>query len=263
MESIGFAWGTSNPQALSEQEVEVEDELAGTLGKFGVSFAKHRKKRIAYLDGWPHRMILTLGEKQQARDTTKLFQTDAIIYDQLVDVEQPPRILASYIRRSPFKTLRARQLKVGLQQSHFESTERFLKHVDDSTACVVSSNVVEDFINYQKNASQDNSWGSRYRRPQTALGATSNAQLLDTAHKYKPPSSAAPIDYNIGILEKDDIAPLSKGSMDFAAVEQGGATSPYWICSAEGVGVPTADLHVLRTVVPYGKDYLLGKIWCG
>ena len=82
-------------------------------------------------------------------------------------------------------------------------------------------------------------------------------------HKYTAPSSAAPTDYNIGILEKEDLAPLSKGSMDFAAVEQGGATAPYWTCSAEGVGVPTADLHVLRTLVPYGVDYLLGKIWCG
>ena len=72
MESIGFAWGTSNPQALSEHDVKAEDELAGALGKFGVSFATRRKKRIAYLYMWPHRMILTLGEKQQARDTTKL-----------------------------------------------------------------------------------------------------------------------------------------------------------------------------------------------
>ena len=63
MESIGFTWGTSNPQALSDPEVEVEDELAGTIGKFGVSVAKHREKRIAYRYGWPHRMIFTLGEK--------------------------------------------------------------------------------------------------------------------------------------------------------------------------------------------------------
>ena len=45
MESIGFAWGTSNPKALSAHEVEVEDELAGTLGKFGVSFATHTGRR--------------------------------------------------------------------------------------------------------------------------------------------------------------------------------------------------------------------------
>ena len=39
MESIGFAWGTSNPPALSEQEVDVEDELAGTFERFGFDFA--------------------------------------------------------------------------------------------------------------------------------------------------------------------------------------------------------------------------------
>ena len=123
-------------------------------------------------------MIFTLGEKQQAIDTTKLFRTDAIIDDQLVNLDQPPRILASYMRRSPFNILRVRQFNVGLQQSHFVPTDRFLKHMDDSTACVVSSKVVEGLNNYQNHASQDSSWGSIYRRPQTARAATTNAQLL-------------------------------------------------------------------------------------
>ena len=167
------------------------------------------------------------------------------------------------MRRSPFKRLRERQFNVGLQQSHFVPTERFLKHMDDSTACAVSSKVVEDLNTYQNNASQDSNWGSNYRRPQSALAATTNAQLLYTVHKYKAPSCAAPTDYNIVILEKEDLAPLSKVSMDFAAVEQGGATAPYWTCPAERVGVPTAGLHDLMTMVSYGVDYLLGKIWCG
>ena len=144
---------------------------------------------------------------------------------------------------------------MGLQHSHVVQTERFLKYMDDRTACAVSSTFVDKLSNYQNNASRDINWGSRYRRSQTALAATTNAQLLYIVHKYKPPSSVAPIDYNIGILEKEDLAPLSKGSMDFAAVEQGGATTLDWTCSAEGVGVPTADLHVLRTLAPYGKDY--------
>ena len=102
MESIGFAWGSSCPQTLTQYEVEVENELAYTLGKFGTSVAKRREKMVAYSYGWPHRMVLTLGSEQQARDTTKLSETDAIIHDQLVKLKQPPRILASYIRLSPF-----------------------------------------------------------------------------------------------------------------------------------------------------------------
>ena len=33
LEAIGFAWGTSSPEQLSEQEVKVEDQLATELGR--------------------------------------------------------------------------------------------------------------------------------------------------------------------------------------------------------------------------------------
>ena len=80
LEAIGFAWGTSNPEQLSVQEVKVEDELAGELGKFGTSLVKHRLCRIAYLFGHPHREILCLGGDEQALHNTKMFQTYSIIF---------------------------------------------------------------------------------------------------------------------------------------------------------------------------------------
>ena len=167
------------------------------------------------------------------------------------------RLLQLYIKRSPFNLLTAKQLDVGLKQSPYVPTEKFLKHIDARTSTVISTKVTEDVNTYQKHASQQTTWGSRYRRPQTALAATVNAQLLTNIHKYDPVKIQSSFDFSMDVLSKCDLAPLDKGSMDFAQVESGGQAAPYWTASADGVGLPTADLHVLRALEPHGQMHLL------
>ena len=90
-----------------------------------------------------------------------------------------------------------------------------------------------------------------------------NSQVLTKVHKYDPVKLPSPFDFSMGVLGKSDLAPLDKGSMDFVQVESGGQSAPYWTASADGVGLPTSDLHVLRALEPFGNLHLLERTWCG
>jgi len=266
LEACDFLVSSSrNATDLDEQNIRVEDELAGALGSFGLALTKNRSRRIAYLFGYPHVLALcsSLGTDEEKTKVLRQFHDDGNMHLQMQREDNKNRLEVIYVDRSPFNTPSVQQLWQGAGFEEWQCTKRFSNHMDKRTLCVVTSQGVEDINNHQTNARQTTSWGSRYRRPSTAMATVIRDQVLQKVHKWDVIETKSDKQHATEILTKYDLAPLGHGSLDFKSVELGGQKAPYFSPSAEGVGLPTADLFVKRCLLPRGMQKDIANVWCG
>ena len=135
--------------------------------------------------------------------------------------------------------------------------------MDQITLTVIASQGCEGLNNHQNNAKQTASWGSKYRRPATAMATVLRDKVLQTKHGWDVIESTSDTQHVTEMLSKHGLAPLNHGPLDFKSVELGSQKSPYFSPSAEGVGLPTADLRVLRCLHPKGLHKDIAKAWVG
>ena len=223
---------------------------------------KNRARRVSYMFGYPHLMLLVLGTDDECREVTMDFRTDALCFKNLKHEDSPNRLQQLYIQRSYFQTISCQQLLAGLEECHYNPGKKFKDHVDARFSTVTTSQGVEDLNNNMKNSKQNTPWGSRYRRPQTGLSIVLKDKVLETKHKYSPMKQEAH-PHAAEVLLRSDLAPLGEGSLPFKCVEEGGQTSPYFSPAAESVAQPLADARVLRQLIPVGLSRDLSKVWAG
>ena len=263
MDSVGFLSGAVvNIQHMSDLEIQHENELSGMLGSFALALAKARTRGQSYLFGRPHRTILVLGSENDADKEMQLFKTDDKLFQRLKDNRTKTDLLMQYYQRSPFQTLAVQHLACGAKECGWKAEKPFLDHMDQRTRCIMSTKVVEDINNQQKNARQQTQWGGRYRRPQNGLTASILGKVTSQIHGFKPLDLGADNGHATEVLDKADLCPLTTGSLPFTEVG-GQQKAPYFSPAAEGVAIPTADLHVIRALGPTDQLRDVAKTWSG
>jgi len=264
LEQMDFlSHGDANFVHMTELEVEYENELSAHLGKFALALAKARAKGQAYLFGRPHRSILVLGSEAEANTEMELFYCDHKLADQLQAHSHKTELLMEYHKRSPFRTLAVRQLAAGAQQCQWKPLPVFKDHMSSRTKTIISTKVVEDMNNVMKNKKQGTNWGGRYRRPQTGLCASIQHKLSSNVHHYTDLNVEANNAHSTEVLKESDLCPLTSGSMPFEQVAGSVQKAPYFSPAAEGIGTPTADLHVLRALGPQDRLREVSSTWAG
>ena len=247
---------------MTELEVEYENELAGHLGKFALSLAKCRERGQAYLFGRPHRSILVLGSEAEATTEMDLFYCDYKLSVQLEAHAHKTERLMEYHNRSPFRTLAVKQLVAGAMQCKWTPVPVYTDHVSSRTKTIIFTKIVEDMNNVMKNRRQSSNWGSRYRRPQAGLTSCIQQKVSSNVHHYTDLNVEANNAHCSEVLKDSDLCPMGLGSMPFDSVS-GPQKAPYFSPQAEGIGIPAADLHVLRALGPQDRLREVSDTWAG
>ena len=114
MEKTGFLYSNLvDHNVITDHEVQQEDELADLLGDFNLSLAQSRTRRQAYMYGWLHLMVETLGTLDEARAVLQLFNGDSKNFHALQAELNPTELQSEYTHRSQFQTLAVKQLECG------------------------------------------------------------------------------------------------------------------------------------------------------
>lgn len=81
--------------------------------------------------------------------------------------------------------------------------------------------------NWQNIAKQENSWGGRYRRPQTGLAVCARKNLLQRVHRFCAVDSGAVSVKGTEPLVKSDMSAVLPPSLPFAQVASASHRAPY------------------------------------
>ena len=140
MEKTGFLYSNLvDHNVITDHEVQQEDELADLLGDFNLSLGQSRTRRQAYMYGWPHLMVETLGTLDEARAVLQLFNDDSTNVHALQAELNPTELQSEYTHRSQFQTLAVKQLECGAKHHNYEPAVEYLDHVSNGFRCVNST----------------------------------------------------------------------------------------------------------------------------
>ena len=106
-------------------------------------------------------------------------------------------------------------------------------------------------------------WGGRCRRPQTCVAAIVRNEVLWTRHKFlRPPADDLGF-RNTKDLVKADMTPMQKPSLMTSSVSGPQQQAPYFSLDAEGTGLPTADMAMMRVLEGCGHLHKAKETWKG
>lgn len=264
MRSSGFLPHSSEAIAkYSAEETIAENDLAQFAGQFALTMAKFRARRTLYLQNYPHMAIMLLGTEDEQREFLDAFAQDMQIFEALKSTDRPDAMASAMLSRSAFNTFSVQQVARCLAEANYIVTPEVKRFITARFSTIMQSQGVEDMNNYQKNAKQETNWGGRYRRPQTSLAITIRKATLQKVHRFKG------LNYNIAKqkaiprLEKHDLAALGAPSLPVKQIASVSARALYWSPVAENVGVPVADLAILRSRFEDGRLADMSGTWCG
>ena len=202
MQQIGFL---KEPRLGEDSEtandVLYEDAMADRVGAFALSLVKCRCRRMLYLvEGYPHRLHLCLSAHA---DLFREFHSRCLDYESLKPEAHPTKLMREFLDRSLFEQLAVEQLALACRDVGYFAHPDLQAEMRQRGLGIISTTVVEDINNAQKNSRKLTNWGGRYRRPQTALAATVRCKVLHNTHRWLEPRPQQPSAFAPPSLEKD------------------------------------------------------------
>lgn len=184
VEECGFqSFAQSPPQDLNGMST-IEDDLAETMGHLCLELVAHRMKRLmCFLLGYPLRMTDLLLGDERAQKFLSDFRKHSEAFGHLSSIEDPPRCLREALERSPFQTVAAQQLLHGCKFEGWVVAPALASLACERTKGVISSLIIEDMFNLQKNCKQVRG-PRRMRRPERCMGVSLGMQLIGGRHGY-------------------------------------------------------------------------------
>ena len=255
--------GLVNVPLMSDGEIGYEDELAAYAGGFALQISRNRIKRMLYLTkSYPHLSVLLLGNDEDQAEFLRSFQADLNNFARLQGQGDHTSLMKVYMQRSPFQLLSVQQVAEACRALEFHADPSLLHMIRERTKTVMASQGVEDMNNHQKNSRQLNSWGGRYRRPQTSLATTVRSGMLSTVHHYNVLTEPT-VPTSVKPLQKEDMCASGDASMDLNSIASFRPQAPYFSPAAEHVGIGAADMEVLRHIGDPTKFKNIRDAWKG
>lgn len=161
-----------------------------------------------------------------------------------------------------------RQLRLAVEDGDPEAqvSVDLLRLVRQRSRSILGSQLCEDYNNVMKN---DRSFSAKarpgaqhYRRPETSFAAGLARNVASTMHRFDKVPIVEPVHQKIGNLDPSCFS-NARSSMNFAAIESGAASAPYFSPNAASACVPAADHYLLEKVVSENRLPDLGQAWKG
>lgn len=231
------------------EEIAYEDEVATVAARVVLPLAQQHLRRFLWMFGWPRCLVLALGSEAECTEVLSSFRDHLRLFRQLEQQgAQASAVAKKLLGRSHFQKLSVQQVVCACEELGFQGSEPLLSLLRERFSTIMSSAVVEHLNNWQTNSRVGTGWGGRYRRPQTCLATTIKGEVVSSLHRYTPVPRELPSFVVPRRIEKEDIAPLGPGSMDFSVVKGSGAKAPYHSPTPRNVAALVADMAVLAHI---------------
>ena len=127
---------------------------------------------------------------------------------------------------------------------------------------LVHSQVVEDMNNHQKNDQTITGFGSKFRRPQTIMASSIVAQVMSDVHKFDQ-LPAATLAHDSKALEMHDFKCTREPTIPIVGIATTEQKADFFSLCAENIGIPIADLSVVRTLYRAKSIRRISTVWQG
>ena len=232
---------------------ELDDDFAKLQGRTVQHLIAARIRRLLYCWlGWPHRhQRCKLGD-QMAELTMKAFQQDHEAYECVAtspsfhQCRQGP-VIAAMLQRSLFHLVVNKQFLAACAETKYRADPDLVQLDTEHMSGVLSSVVVEDVNNVQKNSRQARG-SMKFRRPERAMAVAVASKVLESRHKYiaiEPSSDVSRVGDVIGPEAFGKSGTTVQLSLSVKGVATYAQKANYFSPQAVNVSLPTADLAVL------------------
>lgn len=162
--------------------------------------------------------------------------------------------------RSVFQTIAVRQVVNAFVSCDWQLTCDIKDMLRRRTLGLLSSQVVEDVNNAEKNDPKRTS-ATHFRRPQTSMSAAIAGQVLEQRHRFVPVRLDAAVPRKSISLSKAVFDDSGHPSMKFSNIATVHAKADFFSPQAANVGLPAADLELLRHARATRRFRELGLAW--
>lgn len=243
--------GLLDAPGRSSGEVEAfivgHDEIANTLGLMCMTLVAARLRRGLYMMvGYPVCFARMLADDPfVSKGAIGKFQVDWTNFQKLCKCDHLLSTSQQVLDRSPFHLLAVRQLVMAFSTSEWTLTSAIRSMLERRFQGVLSTQVVEDVNNSEKN-DPSHRGAAHFRRPQTSFAAAVAGRLLEQRHRFAPVRLDVPLPRKCVVVSKEVFEGNSDPSLDF---------------SAANTGMPAADLELIRQAAATGRQRSLGLAW--
>lgn len=192
LQAVGAKLHTPKAEREYNAEMLVEDEHCEIWTNFSLALVAARCARGLWLTvGWPGRMVAVLDANNR-EEVLRDMRLDLEIWDELQGISGKTALEQALQGRHLFNLTCNRQYLVGLQETGWQATERFLDVVERRSRSIIATQAVEDIHGTQKNTRQIHG-SKRSRRPETSFAVVLRHRVLEDRHDFTPVSADAPV----------------------------------------------------------------------
>lgn len=235
--------------------IEVEDDFAELAGLICLGLCARRRRRLFYMTSmWPNTAVSMLLGDEAAVMVAEELRYDLQVYNAMSALVGKGPVLEAQCRRSTFGSTLVRQLVAGHEASQWKPSAELTSLVKERWSGVISSIIIEEANNIQKNSRQ--SRGSmKFRRPERAYAAVLSSGLIQERSAFTPVVPRLPIP--TGEPRLHELSAFGKRKdltwLDKLGISSTTQAAPYWSPTAENVGLPGADGLLWRGAFRFGR----------
>ena len=198
----------TNRKNLKETKLQIEDEFAELAGDLCLGLVATRRRRLSYMTNqWPNRAVLILSGDEKANDIAQELEFDHKVFEHMQSVVDPGPILKGALRRSVFQTVPVQQLVAAFTEFEWKSSPDIVDLQERRWSGCLSSVIIEEFNNIQKN---NGSQKTKFRRPERSMAAALSSSVIDGRNKYVPVAATVPLPKSTPGLQEQNAFGKSK-----------------------------------------------------
>ena len=266
--TCGFLAHQGEPVEDQLQMQASEDEFASLHGSLCLALMSHRVRRTYFkFSGWPGKCfrLCLPGAVAPASDTIGNFKADKEAFDQLSALQEKPPDIVAMLARSPFHCTVNRQWSAAFASTNWEPHPDFVALASERSNCWMNSELPENIFNTAKNSKQVKGT-KRFRKPERAMAMSLARNTIENQFRFSVVPSDVSMPRRSFVLGHEAFGkkdrPATFPTDGIATYTQ---KASFFSPKAENVGLPTADLTVVREVTRYNttaaaRDADLGAI---
>ena len=238
---------------------QLDNEFAKLAWKLTAACCSARAARLLPLLSWPFKFSLLLDDDQAQRCLTD-FEADMDIFNMLLAMPYKSAPLKQVFNRHLFHKVHNEQFMLACKELGFKTPVHadIKKIVIGHMQGIMTTNINEEIVGMVKNFKEAKS-ANRFRKPEVSMGRILMSKLLEKRFQYKFVVADMATETKQDKLEKTDFYPSAEDwSLPFGNIVSGTSSAPFYSPSAANIGVPVADLFMLRDA-NFMKDFMLVK----
>lgn len=239
--------------------VLLDDEYAALAGMLALALLSARCRRLAYCwIGWPGRFCKMMCGPSAAAQAAAEFQEDHQAYMHMAAIQRPGAALQRLLGRSVFRTTPVKQFVAAFEAttsgpaSWSPPHDAIVSLVVGRGRFMISSSIVEEVHNFQKNSGQARG-SKRFRRPQRSMAIAWARKVVAVRHAYQQVEPSVPVARrNMKLTGACFGQQPSKPSLDLGGISSASAQAAWFSPSPASVSAPAVDLALFRDAKEQG-----------